>query len=284
MVFQFEHVGLDHGPGGKFTRRPLDLVELKHSFARWQQALADVGWNSLYWNNHDQPRVVSRFGNDREHWHESATALAALLHLMRGTPYVYQGEELGMTNAPFDELDDFRDIESLNYYNASIAEAGETKIDVLARLAVGSRDNARTPVQWDATRNAGFTDGTPWIEVNPNYTWLNAAAQRNDDRSVLAWYRRLIALRHDEPLLRDGRFELLLPADPRLWVYTRTADGRQLLVAGNCSEVPVTMPEELVSEWAGAEVVLANSPGRERLTASLGPWEVAILIRALPTG
>ncbi|WP_210508924.1 alpha-glucosidase [Naasia sp. SYSU D00057] len=282
MVFQFEHVGLDHGPGGKFTRRALDLAELKHSFARWQEALADVGWNSLYWNNHDQPRVVSRFGNDREHWYESATALATLLHLMRGTPYVYQGEELGMTNAPFSAVDDLRDIESLNYYNATVAVDEETPIDVLARVAVGSRDNARTPVQWDDSPGAGFTDGRPWIAVNPNASWLNARAQEGDDRSVLAWYRRLIALRHEEPLLRDGRFELLLPSDPRLWVYTRTAERRQLLVAGNCSDGPVTVPEDLLGEWADAAVVLANAPGRERLTASLGPWEVAVLERSVP--
>jgi oligo-1,6-glucosidase len=158
MVFHFEHVGLDHGPGGKFTRKPLDLVAVKHSFARWQEALADVGWNSLYWNNHDQPRAVSRFGNDTDYWYESATALATVLHLMRGTPYIYQGEELGMTNMPFSSIDDFRDLESLNYYREAVAGSdGSKAAELLAGIAVGGRDNARTPVQWDATPNAGFT-------------------------------------------------------------------------------------------------------------------------------
>ena len=182
MVFQFEHVLLDQD-GDKWTQRTVTVDDLRSALARWQDALADTGWNSLYWSNHDQPRVVSRYGNDTKYWRESATALATVLHLHRGTPYVYQGEELGMTNVPFDDIDDFRDIESLRYY-ANAVGLGEDPATVLATLRRKSRDNARTPMQWTAQPAAGFTDGTPWIPVNPNHVWLNAAEQVGTAGSV----------------------------------------------------------------------------------------------------
>src|SRR4051794_25236118 len=202
MVFQFEHVDLDHGPS-KWDVHPLKMRDLKASFGRWQAGLAEAGWNSLYWDNHDQPRAVSRFGDDPAFRRDSATCLATLLHLHRGTPYVYQGEEIGMANYPFAGVGDFRDVESVNHYADAVA-AGEPVEAVLASLRAMSRDNARTPVQWDASPSAGFTTGTPWLPVNPDHVEWNAAAQRNDPHSVLAHYRRLIALRHDEPVVALG--------------------------------------------------------------------------------
>ena len=186
MVFQFEHVSLDQGET-KFDVLDRDVPALASTLAKWQTELGDRGWNSLYLNNHDQPRMVSRFGNDSEHWLHSAKALAIMLHLHRGTPYIYQGEELGMTNVPFEGLSSFRDVESLNFFAAAV-ESGTHPDVLLAGLRVMSRDNARTPVQWDASPHAGFTTGIPWIDVNPNHSWLNAEAQRHDGDSVLAFY------------------------------------------------------------------------------------------------
>jgi oligo-1,6-glucosidase len=213
MVFQFEHVQLDSGVH-KFDPRPFDLLSLKASLGRWQAGLADVGWNSLYWNNHDQPRVVSRFGDDGTHRVASAKALATLLHLHRGTPYIYQGEELGMTNAPFGSIEDFRDIESRNYAATAVA-AGHDPDAVMAALQVRSRDNARTPVQWDDSPNAGFTSGTPWMAVHPDYADVNAAAAAVDPESVFHHYRRLIELRHSDQTVVHGDFTMLLHSDPR---------------------------------------------------------------------
>jgi oligo-1,6-glucosidase len=277
MVFHFEHVGLDHGTDGKFTPTRVDLVDLKRSLARWQHALADVGWNSLYWNNHDQPRVVSRFGEDRDHWYESATALATVLHLLRGTPYIYQGEELGMTNMPFERIEDFRDLESLNHHREAIAGPRAPE-DVLAGLARGSRDNARTPVQWDASPGAGFSSGEPWIGINPNHTTINAAAQYDDPHSVFAWYRELIALRHTSATVVDGAFELHFPDDEQLFVYSRHGRDETILVAANCSSTPAPVDRDLVDQWSTADVLLRNHPG-SGLGHQLLPWEVVVLRR-----
>ena len=210
MVFQFEHVSVDQSPTNKFDYRGLDLVVLKRSLHRWQAALADTGWNSLYWNNHDQPRVVSRFGDDTpEYWAASAKALATILHGMRGTPFVYQGEELGMTNYPFRIPQDHKDLEAVNYYRNVVAVGGD-EVAALAGLAKISRDNARTPMQWDAGPNAGFTSADPWLPANPNYTWLNAAAQIDATDSVFAHYQALIRLRHESIICGRRR---LHPAD-----------------------------------------------------------------------
>lgn len=280
MIFHFEHVGLDHGPDGKFSPRPLKLVDLKNSLARWQYELADVGWNSLYWNNHDQPRAVSRFGNDSEYWYESATALAAVLHLMRGTPYLYQGEELGMTNMPFRGIDDLRDLESLNYYHQVVASADKPPAArVLADVIASGRDNARTPVQWDDTPHAGFTTGTPWIQTNPNHSWLNAQSQREDSRSVFAWHKQLIRLRHEEPVIVGGRFDLLFPDDEQLFAYTRTDERSQVLVIANCSDDQAPLGQNFVSDWGRADVLLANQSADKRLSGLLLPWEVVVLTR-----
>ncbi|MGK5530611.1 alpha,alpha-phosphotrehalase, partial [Streptomyces sp. URMC 129] len=241
MVFQFEHVNLDSGPGGKFDPRPLRLTDLKASLGRWQTGLNDTGWNSLYWNNHDQPRVVSRYGDDSPaHRTRSATLLATVLHLHRGTPYIYQGEELGMTNYPFRTLDDFRDIESLNHY-AEATTAGEDPERVLEALRARSRDNARTPMQWNTTRHAGFTTGTPWIPVHPDHHHNNAETQRADPHSVFHHYRRLIHLRHTEPAIAHGDFHMLAPDHEHLYAFTRHHQdtATELLVLANFSSHPL---------------------------------------------
>ncbi len=274
MVFQFEHVGLDFD-GSKWRPRPLRMRDLKASFGRWQTGLAETGWNSLYWDNHDQPRAVSRFGDDSPQYRrDSATCLATLLHLHRGTPYVYQGEELGMANAPFDRIDDFRDVESINHFAQAVAH-GQDPDTVLAALRRMSRDNARTPVQWDASPSAGFSTGTPWIPVNPDHVEWNAAAQRADPTSVLAHHKRLIALRHADPVVALGDFTMLLPEHDELYAFTRSLDDATLLVV--CNLGASTHPlGGLLPEAAGAELVLGNLPDAGD-PAVLRPWEARVL-------
>ncbi len=276
MVFQFEHVDLDGGDD-KWDVRPVGVAQLRASLAHWQDALGERGWNSLYWNNHDQPRVVSRFGDDGEHWRASATALAAVLHLHRGTPYIYQGEELGMTNVPFADIADFRDIESLNHYATAVDTQGQDPAVVLQGLRHKSRDNARTPMQWTSGRHAGFTTGDPWIAVNPNADRINAAAQRDDPDSVYAWYRALIRLRHEEPTVAHGDFRLLHPDHPALWAFARTLRDRRVAVYANLSAHPIEVEHDLLDDpdRTEVEVVLAN------LGAGTGPtyapWEVRVM-------
>jgi len=281
MVFQFEHVGLDHGDH-KWDRRTLDLRDLKRSLGRWQDALADVGWNSLYWNNHDQPRAVSRFGSDApEHRVASAKLLGTVLHLHRGTPYVYQGEELGMTNVPFAAHDDFLDIESVNYYRMAV-ESGSDAEEVLSALRLGSRDNARSPMQWDAGANAGFTTGTPWSKVNPNHTQINAEGAVADDDSVFHHYRRVIELRHTEPAVAHGDFHMLAADHPTLYAFTRAHEGTELLVLANFSgdELPLDDVDGLeLDGWKGATLLLGNVGEPTAPTAPLRPWEARVLRR-----
>jgi len=276
MIFQFEHVGVDQG-ATKWDVLPFDLRRLKAVLGRWQDGLADVGWNSLYWNNHDQPRVVSRFGDDGAHRVRSAKALGTVLHLQRGTPYVYQGEELGMTNFPWASADDLRDIESLNHYAEAVAR-GEDPGRVLDALRAMSRDNARTPVQWDGSSHAGFTTGEPWIDVNPNYPEVNAAAQVDDPRSVFCHYRKLIELRHTEPVVAHGDFTMLLPDDEAVYAFTRRLGDVELLVLGNFSGDDVHVD---VDGWDGAELVLGNyadaaHPCGKADPGALRPWEARV--------
>ncbi|MFA9445553.1 alpha-glucosidase [Egicoccus sp. AB-alg6-2] len=271
MVFQFEHVQLDQGTS-KWDPQPLDLRALKASLARWQVGLAERGWNSLYLNNHDQPRAVSRFGNDGTHRVAAAKMLATVLHLHRGTPFVYQGEELGMTNAAFDRIESFRDIESRNHFAEAVA-GGTDPAHVLDLLQERSRDNARTPMQWDDSTNAGFTTGTPWIEVNPNHAAINAAAAVADPDSVFHHYRRLIELRHTDRVVVHGDFTLLLPDDPRVHAFTRRLDDVELLVLGNFGDTRVR-PD--LDGWAGAEVLVGAAAGD---LLELDPWEGRVLRR-----
>ncbi|CAA9330598.1 MAG: GH13_31 / GH13_40 / GH13_29 / GH13_23 / GH 13 / GH13_17 / GH13_36 / GH13_30 / GH13_16 / GH13 _35 / GH13_4 / GH13_20 / GH13_2 / GH13_1 / GH13 _21 / GH13_34 / GH13_19 / GH13_26 [uncultured Frankineae bacterium] len=274
MVFQFEHVRLDQGVD-KWDVRPLDLRDLKASLGRWQAGLAEVGWNSLYWDNHDQPRAVSRFADDGEHRVESAKMLATVLHLHRGTPYVYQGDEIGMVNPPWGSIDEFRDIESLNHY-AHTAGAGLADPEhVLDSLRHRGRDNARTPMQWDGSPSAGFTTGEPWIAVNPDHVEVNVAAQRDDPDSVLAHYRQLIALRHEEPAVVEGDFTMLLAQDERVYAFVRRLGSTQLLVLGNFSADVVPAPVPDAQAWAEAELAVGRvgAPASADAPLVLGPWE-----------
>ena len=264
MVFQFEHVQLDIG-ADKFHLRPLHLPDLKASLAAWQAGLAGRGWNSLYWGNHDQPRAVSRFGDDGAHRVASAKTLATVLHLHQGTPYVYQGEELGMANAPFAAIGDFRDIETLNYYAQAAARGDVDLATLLAAMLKMSRDQARTPVQWDASPHAGFTTGTPWIAVNPDYPEVNAAAEVGQPGSVFEHYRKLIELRHTDPVITDGDFELLLPDHPAIWAFLRRGPDTELLVAANFSADVTAAALPLDPDWADAAVVLTNLPDQDPL-------------------
>jgi len=243
MVFQFEHICLDQIAGKeKWDLAPLPFTKLKEVFARWQTALCGKGWNSLFWNNHDLPRIVSRWGNDGEYRVESAKMLAILLHGMQGTPYIYQGEELGMTNAAY-QIEEYRDIETVNLYQERL-EKGYQKEDIMRSIHAKSRDNARTPMQWSDAENAGFTTGKPWLKVNPNYKEINAAAQVNDADSVFACYQKLIRLRKEYPVLIDGTFELLLAEDENIFAYIRENEDGRLLVACNFYDKTISCPLE----------------------------------------
>jgi oligo-1,6-glucosidase len=278
MVFTFEHVSLDSLPGGrgKWDLVPLSLPALKKNLNDWQVALSDVGWNSLYWDNHDQPRAVSRFGDDSpEHRVNSAKTLGTVQHMHKGTPYIYQGEELGMTNTYFTAIERYRDIESLNYHAAALSLGMEVEA-VLHSLSVKSRDNARTPMHWDDTSHAGFTEGIPWLPVNPNYLTINAAAAVEDPDSVFHHFRKLIELRHDHPVVVHGRFELLLPDHEQLWALSRTLDDQVLLMIANCSSQPASVPPDAVPDPTGAEVLLATHANSTSL--ELEPWESRIYL------
>lgn len=276
MVFTFEHVDLDVAPGlSKWDLADLALPVLKGNLAAWQYALAEDGWNSLYFANHDQPRSVSRFGDDSPAYRaNSAKTLATVLHLHRGTPYVYQGEELGMTNAKFADIGQYRDIESVNYYGAATV-AGREPAEILHSLSVKSRDNARTPMQWTAGRHAGFTSGEPWLPVNPNHVEINAEAAVADPGSVFHHVRRLIELRHASPVVVEGRFELLLPEHEQLWALTRTLDDQVVLVLANCSSTPADLPVDGLPQWQGATLLLGTHDDPN--THLLQPWESRIL-------
>ncbi|MGK5678201.1 glycoside hydrolase family 13 protein [Actinoplanes sp. URMC 104] len=276
MVFQFDHVWADRGDD-PWRLEPLRLTKLKGIFHRWQAGLAEVGWNSLYWNNHDQPRVVSRYGDDSAaHRVASAKMLGTVLHLHRGTPYIYQGEELGMTNYPFRTIEDFRDIEALGQYAQALDQEGRTPEEVLTVLRARGRDNARTPMQWDASPHAGFTTGTPWLAVNPNHVEINAEAAHADPDSVYHYYRRLIELRHTEPAVVDGDFTMLLPDHEQLYAFTRRLGATELLVVGNFSGEPVRA--DLGDDWSGAELLLNNLP-KPPDDWTLQPWQAVVYRR-----
>jgi oligo-1,6-glucosidase len=282
MVFQFEHVRLDQG-AHKYDLLPVTLPDLKRSMAAWQAGLAGQGWNSLYFGNHDQPRSLSRFGDDGTYRMASAKALATVLHLHQGTPYVYQGDELAMANAPLAAIGDYRDIQALRFY-ADAAERGDVDLAaLLLAMARMSRDQGRTPVQWDASANAGFSAGTPWIAVNPDHVDVNAAAQVGQPGSVFEHYRQLIALRHADPVVTDGAFELLLPEHPAIWAFLRRGRDAELLVAANFSADQVSVALPLDAGWADAEIVLASDPDRsprQLPELALAPWESAVWRRA----
>ena len=232
MVFQFEHIMLDQNGGDKWNLKPLNLLDLKRVFTKWQTQLANEGWNSLFWNNHDLPRIVSRWGDDGKYRIQSAKMLAILLHGMKGTPYIYQGEEIGMTNIEFNTIDDFADIEAVNMYKERIA-AGCDRESVLRSLRAKARDNARTPMQWNNSENAGFTQSKPWYRVNPNYPQINVENALADENSVFYCYQKLIKLRRENPIMVYGDYALLLPDDENIYAYTRTYQDKTWLVICN---------------------------------------------------
>ena len=280
MVFQFEHIGLDQIPGKeKWDLAPLDFRKLKEVLAKWQKALYGCGWNSLFWNNHDLPRIVSRWGNDGKYRVESAKMLAALLHGLQGTPYIYQGEELGMTNAGMEDIADYRDIESLNMHKERL-ESGYPEKDIMASLKAKSRDNARTPMQWDDSENAGFTTGTPWLKVNPNYKQINAASQVNDPDSVFSFYRRLVALRKEYDVFVDGAFELLYEDDPDIFAYTRTTPEETLTVLCNFHDGEAALSEksgEKIRESGQGELLISNYKDVDE--TKLRPYEARMYLK-----
>ncbi|MBT2583385.1 alpha-glucosidase [Planococcus sp. ISL-109] len=256
MIFTFEHMNLDQGPSGKWDLQPLRLTDLKENLEKWQVALFEDGWNSLYWNNHDQPRIVSRFGNDGQYRKESAKMLATCLHFLQGTPYIYQGEELGMTNVAFSSIDDYRDIETLNMYNEKRAQ-GVPHEQLMHAIRMKSRDNARTPMQWDTSENAGFTIGEPWISVNPNYREIHAE-KRHEPDSVFSYYRRLIALRKELAVMTEGDFELLHREDEEIFAYMRKKMDETVTVYCNFSEtsreLPVPTGRVLIGNYPPGEI------------------------------
>lgn len=244
MVFQFEHIGLDQQEGKeKWDLAPLPFIKLKQVLTKWQEALDGSGWNSLFWDNHDLPRIVSRWGNDQAYRKESAKMLAVVLHGMQGTPYIYQGEELGMTNVQY-PIEDYEDLEILNMYHER-KKQGYQEEGIMRSIHAKSRDNARTPMQWDASDNAGFTTGTPWLKVNPNYIEINAKDNLEDPDSVFACYQKLIALRKSYPIFVDGHFHLLLEEDENFFAYMREDENSELLVVANFFDQQVNLPLEL---------------------------------------
>ncbi len=280
MVFQFEHVMQQwHEKWGKWQPKPFDLVALKRVFNRWQYGLAEDGWNSLFWGNHDLPRAVSKYGDDTGYRVESAKMLATVLHFLRGTPYVYQGEEIGMTNVPFTAISQYRDIETLNMHRLHL-EAGLPEADFITGARANGRDNSRTPMQWNADPHGGFTTGEPWIEANPNFVTVNVAASLADDASIFAHYRKLIALRKQLPVMVEGRYQGYLDEHPSVVAYTRTLGETKIAVLANFTAQPVTVDLPREMQLSG-EALVANYEPKAALVASLAlrPFEAVAVIR-----
>jgi len=283
MVFQFEHMDVDSQAGkGKWALKALHLPDLKASLSRWQTGLHGKGWNSLYWCNHDQPRAVSRFGDAGLHRVRSAKMLATCLHMMQGTPFIYQGEELGMTNVKWFNIKAYQDIETRNMYAQAVLQQGRPHQDVMASIHAKGRDNARTPMQWSASQHAGFTQGTPWLALNDNFSQVNAAQARADADSVFHHYRQLIALRKNWPVLVDGDFELLLPKHTALFAFTRRLHDVQLLVLCNFSAQFQGLPLKQLPDFSAATPLIGNLSSSEWAMApdTLAAWEARVYVLA----
>ncbi|MFM5755980.1 alpha,alpha-phosphotrehalase [Aeromonas veronii] len=277
MVFNFHHLKVDYPNGDKWTKAPFDFLELKRIFNHWQSGMHGKGWSALFWCNHDQPRIVSRFGDEGEHRVVAAKMLASTLHGLQGTPYIYQGEEIGMTNPGYQRIDDYQDVESRNIFAIKQAE-GMSEAEILAILGAKSRDNSRTPMQWSAAPNAGFTSGTPWLKPAANYSEINAEAALADQHSVFWHYRDLIALRKAHPIFTQGDYQELLTGHPQIWAYARRANGQTLLVVSNFYGEPVefALPAELQS--GEGRLLLGNYPDSPAQPQSgmLRPYESLI--------
>lgn len=282
MIFQFEHVSgsaLKPCHHGKWDGEAMTMPELRANFTKWQKDLEGCAWNSLFLSNHDQPRCVSRFGNDSEQYRElSAKMLATMTHFQKGTPYVYQGEELGMTNAYMENIADYRDIESLNAYKELTTKENIPAKTVMGYIKAVGRDNARTPMQWDASDNGGFTSGTPWLQVNKNYKTINADAQVNDPDSVFAYYKKLIALRHTNEVMVNGVYDVLIPDHPQIYAYTRTLGDKQLLVLCNDSDTNAAIPAELQEKIHAAKNILIQNY-KDTDDSTLRPYEAVVYAR-----
>ncbi|PJC95322.1 glucohydrolase, partial [Janthinobacterium sp. BJB1] len=275
MVFQFEHITMTHdAKEGKWKPRPFDLIEFKQIISKWQTELADAGWNSLFWNNHDLPRAVSKYGDPGRYRVESAKMLATALHFLKGTPYVYQGEEIGMTNVRFDSIDDYRDIESLNLYHERMA-AGVSPETMMAGIHANGRDNARTPMQWNSTHNAGFSTGTPWLKLNPNYPEINVAAALEQPDSVFFHYQKLIELRKDWDVMVYGKYQPLLEQHPQVFAYRRSLGSQQVVVVNNFSSEHVELDLPAMLHGIAGQGLISNYAQRDSLTGhlSLQPYE-----------
>ncbi|WP_242225291.1 alpha-glucosidase [Bacillus cereus group sp. BfR-BA-01380] len=278
MVFQFEHMDLDSGENGKWDVIPCSLLTLKHNLTKWQKALEHIGWNSLYWNNHDQPRVVSRFGNDTTYRIPSAKMLATVLHMMKGTPYIYQGEEIGMTNVKFDSINEYRDIETLNMYHEKVNERGENPEIVMQSIYVKGRDNARTPMQWEDSEHAGFTTGKPWLQVNPNYKDINAWQALRDPNSIFYHYKKLIELRKKHEIIVYGTYDLILEDHPSIFAYVRTWKDEKLVVIANFTEASCVfeLPKEIT--YSSSELLIHNYDTQDESIENivLQPYEARV--------
>ena len=276
MCFNFHHLKVDYRDGDKWKLMEPDLLRLKQLFMEWQEGMErENGWNAVFWCNHDQPRAISRFGDDGQYWKESAKMLATVIHMFRGTPYVYQGEELGMTNPYYGDISRYRDVESINYYRI-LTEQGITGEEALKVLAARSRDNGRTPMQWDGSRYAGFTQGEPWIDIPENHSYINAQAEAGDSGSILNYYKRLIALRKEYKVISEGEIEFIYREHPQVLAYRRTYRGQELVVLANMKASEADLGERL--ELDGRRLLIGNYTGEEcgQVLERLRPYECRV--------
>ncbi|WP_430509348.1 glycoside hydrolase family 13 protein [Gottfriedia solisilvae] len=276
MVFQFEHISLDQQEGKeKWDLKPLNLLDLKAVFNKWQTQLDGKAWNSLFWNNHDLPRIVSRWGNDQEYRKESAKMLATILHLMQGTPYIYQGEEIGMTNVRFDKITDYDDIETRNMYHDRISK-GYSHEEIMESIYTKGRDNARTPMQWSESEHGGFTSGTPWLSLNPNFKEINVAESIKDQSSIFHHYRKLIELRKQFPVIVYGSFDMLAEDDENVFAYTRELEDEKLLIVANFTSNKTTF--QFTEQYEDATILLTNyeASGVQLDSINLRPYEAIV--------
>ena len=275
MVFHFELMDLPNA-SDKFYKKPYKLTDIKNIFMKWYDGLENIGWNSLFMNNHDQPRMVSRFGNDSKYRIESAKMLATLIHTFKGTPYIYQGEEIGMTNICFDDIKKYRDIETINYYNEKIKNEDEKSL--IERIKITSRDNARTPMQWDNNLNGGFSKATPWIDVNPNYKQINVKESVEDSNSIFNYYKELIKLRHNNDTIVYGDVKLIYPENESILAYTRNLEDEQLMVVLNFyeNEIDFKIPDNI--DIDKLEIILSNYKDKviKNETIKLRPYEAIV--------
>ncbi|HAS8471552.1 TPA: alpha-glucosidase [Vibrio vulnificus] len=274
MVFQFEHITLTWQHGDKWNPIPLDLKQFKHVLTKWQTELSNQGWNSLFWNNHDLPRVVSKYGDDKRYRVESAKMLATALHFLKGTPYIYQGEEIGMTNVAFESLDQYKDIETLNFYKVK-TESGVSHQHMMDAIHENSRDNARTPMQWSASPNGGFSQAEPWIEVNPNYPEINVEQALADSDSIFYHYQKLIELRKQHPAIVYGDFTPLFAEHDSVFAYVRSHQDEQLLVINNFSDqdVSLELPDNLQNKEVNCLIYNYDLLDILGVTLSLKPYQ-----------